>query len=112
VTYEIEVYNPDNLPLDELPTIMAFINCGSPGWFEALSISEDGTVLGSHICSADYYVPTDLGVIKGTRPDRHVEYRNHYPNGYKMEHVRSSEIKYHEKLQKAFTLHKQKGETK
>jgi len=107
--YEVEVFNPNNLPIEELPTIMAFINVGSPGWFKALAISEDGVVLGAHICSADYYVPNDLGVIRGTRPDRHEKYRNHYPGGYRMEHVRSAEIEAHEKLQNAFTLNRQKG---
>lgn len=103
------VYNPNNLPLGELPVIFGFNNGGSPNWYSAMSIAQDGTVLGGHICSAEAYMPHDLGILEGSRPDRHEEsYKVHYPNGYRMEFVPTENIQAHEALQAAFWLHKEK----
>jgi hypothetical protein len=47
----------------------------------------------------------DLGILEGTRLDRHKkDYQTHYPEGYRMEFVPSSEIKEHEALNRAFAL--------
>jgi len=102
----VAIYNPDDADPASLPVIYGFINSVSaPGWFSAASIAEDGTVLGGHVCSAEGYAPHDLGVIEGSRPDRHTEqYQRHYPKGYRMEWVPSSEIEAHEGLQKAIGL--------
>lgn len=78
------VYNPKGLPVDELPFIYGFNNGGSRGWFDAGLISADGHHLGSHYCSDEGYMPADLGVLEGTRPDRHERFRQHYPDGYRM----------------------------
>jgi hypothetical protein len=32
-------------------------------------------------------MPADLGILEGTRPDRHEEFKAHYPDGYRMEFV-------------------------
>lgn len=102
------VFNPNDLPLDELPVIIGFNNGGSPGWLSGVAISEDGKVLGGHCCSAEGYMPHDLGVLEGSRPDRHAEsYRIHYPNGYRMEFVPSHEVKGHELLTRAFQLNEE-----
>jgi hypothetical protein len=98
-------YNPLQKPIDELPIIYGFNNGGSPGWFSAVAIAEDGTYLGGHVCSSEAYMPHDLGILEGTRLDRHEkDYSKHYPDGYRMEFVPSSEIKTHEKLNEAFRL--------
>lgn len=103
----IAIYNPNNLPIEELPVIYGFNNGGSSGWYYAQAISEDGMGLGSHICSNECFMPHDLGILEGTGLDRHEkDYQRHYPNGYKMEFVPSSKIETHEKLQKAFELNK------
>lgn len=104
-----EVYNPNNLPLEELPVIYGFNNGGSPSWYSALAMAQDGTVLGSHLCSHEAYMPHDLGVLAGSRPDRHKnDYQKHYPNGYRMDFIPREDINSHEGLQEAIRLAKEK----
>jgi len=97
-----EVYNPKELNESKLPTIYGFNNGGNPGWFTGQLIAEDGTPLGSHLCSHEVFMPGDLGIVKASRPDRHETFREHYPDGYKMEFVSAAEIKTHKGLQDAF----------
>ena len=80
-------FNPHNKPLAELPVIFGFNNGGSPGWYSAVLIAEDGEGLGGHCCSSEAYMPHDLGILEGSRPDRHEGFREHYPDGYRMEFV-------------------------
>lgn len=87
------VHNPDGLPLEELPVIYGFNNGGSPGWYNAIAIAEDGHALGAHICSAEGYMPHDLGVLEGSSPNRHERFRKHYPGGYRMDFVGFEEAK-------------------
>jgi len=81
------VYNPHEKPIEELPVIYGFNNGGRPGWYAAVAISQDGTVLGQHVCSAECYMPYDLGINEGARPDRHETFQKHYPDGYRMDFV-------------------------
>lgn len=86
------VYNPHGKPVGELPVIYGFNNGGSPGLLHAVLIAEDGTCLGGHGCSSEAYMPADLGILEGTRPDRHSTFVEHYPGGYRMEFVGHSEF--------------------
>ena len=86
---KIAVYNPHNKPVDELPIIYGFNNGGEPGWMHGDLMAEDGTSLGSHICTSVGYMPHDLGVLEGSRPDRHEDFKKHYPDGYRMQFVES-----------------------
>ena len=96
---EIAIHNPHDKPLDQLPTIYGFNNGGSRDFLQAISLSEDGHFLGSHICSHELYMPNDLGILKGTRDDSHTDsYQKHYPDGYKMEFVGYSQVNVHEGL--------------
>jgi len=79
------VYNPHNKELSGLPVIFGFNNGGSPGLYSAVLIAEDGTALGGHVCSHEGYMEHDLGILEGTREDRHEEFRKHYFDGYRME---------------------------
>ena len=90
--------------------IYCFSNVVGGGDGIAYAMAEDGTVLESHFCSHEYYVPNDLDVDEGSRPDRHETYQKHYPNGYEMEFVRSTDIGNHKGLQKAFELNSIQGE--
>ena len=82
------VYNPKGLSVSELPVIYGFNNGGSQGWYSACLLAEDGECLGGHICSHEAYMPADLGILEGTRPDRHEEnFQKHYPDGYELEWV-------------------------
>jgi hypothetical protein len=101
------VFNPNSKPLEELPVIYGFNNGGSPGWYSAVAISEDGHCLGGHLCSHEGYMEHDLGILEGAREDRHEKsYRKHYPGGYRMEFVSSQDIPDHAALNKAFDLNK------
>lgn len=84
------------------PKIYAFSNVVGGGDGEALAIADDGTCLGAHWCSSEYFVPSDLGVTPGSRPDRHEDYSKHYPDGYEMEFVRAADVDGHAGLQAAF----------
>lgn len=96
------LYNPHEKPLTELPVIYGFNNGGRTQWYHAVALSEDGYCLGTHLCSHEGYMPNDLGVIEGSRPDRHEEsYKKHYPEGYRMEFVSFDDVKDHPHLQKA-----------
>ena len=100
------VFNPHNKPVQELPAIYGFNNGGSPGWYSAVAISADGHCLGGHCCSAEGYMPHDLGILEGTRQDRHTDqYQKHYPDGYRMVWIPSAEVKGHEGLDEAVRLH-------
>jgi hypothetical protein len=102
-------YNPHNKPIEELPIIFGFRNGGSEGWMQALAISQDGKVLGGHVCSSEGYMPHDLGILEGTREDRHTnDYQKHYPGGYRMRFIPSSEIETTPELLAALELAKAK----
>lgn len=92
------VYNPKNVAVEDLPTIYGFNNGGEPGWFSAVLIAEDGEVMGGHICSHEAYMPSDLGIIEGSRSDRHEGFRKKYPDGYQMEFVPTGRLSDHKGL--------------
>lgn len=95
------VFNPHQKPVDELPVIYGFNNGGQPGWFSGVLLAQDGTGLGGHICSHELYMPGDLGVLEGARPDRHEAFRQHYPDGYRMEFVGYDDVPGHAGLMAA-----------
>jgi len=87
------VFNPHGKPVEELPFIYGFNNGGSPGWLSGVLLADDGTHLGGHVCSAEGYMPHDLGCVEGSRPDRHGDFQKHYPDGYRMEFVGLEKVK-------------------
>lgn len=106
----IAVHNPHGRPIEELPVIYGFNNGGSPGWMSAVLLAQDGTYLGGHICSSEAYMPHDLGILEGTRPDRHEAFRDHYPDGYRMEFIKGEDVRRgHEGLDKAYELNQAKA---
>jgi hypothetical protein len=96
------VYNPHNKPTEELPVIYGFNNGGSPGWYSGVLLAEDGTGLGGHMCSHEAFMYGDLGIVEGSRPDRHEAFREHYPDGYRMDFVSSSDVMAHPGLDAAY----------
>ena len=102
-----EVYNPMNKDIEDLPVIYGFNNGGQSNWLHAVAISEDGHVLGGHVCSHESYMPYDLGIVKGSRKDRHEEsYMKHYPDGYRMDFIGKKDVKKgHDALKKALDLY-------
>lgn len=96
------VYNPNKKPLEELPIIYGLNNGGSRGWYSACLLAEDGTGLGGHVCSDEGYMYADLGILEGTRPDRHETFKEHYPDGYRMDFVPASDVLTHKGLEAAY----------
>jgi hypothetical protein len=90
--------------------IYCFSNVVGGGDGIAYAMGDDGVVLGSHWCSHEGFVPHDLGVTPGTRPDRHVTYKKHFPEGYEMEFVPASKVMTHEGLLRAFELNQKLAE--
>lgn len=95
------MFNPLAKTIHDLPAIFGFNNGGSAGWLSAILMAEDGTHLGGHVCSDEVYMPADLGILDGTRPDRHEIFRAHYPDGYRMEFVPYAELAGHASLNMA-----------
>ena len=81
--------------------IYCFNNGGSPGWYQALAICEDGHVLGQHICSHERFMRHDLGMDGSNW--KHENYNAHCgPGNWELEWVDDPEN--HEALKKAFDL--------
>lgn len=106
----VAMHNPANRPIEELPVIYGFNNGGSAGWLSAVLIAEDGTCLGGHCCSDEGYMPHDLGILEGTRPDRHETFRARYPEGYRMEFVGHGDVKSHAGLMAAIKIAESKSD--
>lgn len=104
----VAVVNPNNRPVAELPVIYGFNNGGNSGWMSAVLMAQDGTGLGGHVCSSEAYMPADLGILEGSRPDRHEGFKQHYPDGYRMEFV-SGDPRKHEGLMAAYALNQAKA---
>lgn len=102
------IYNPNSLPVDELPVIYGFNNGGSAGWLSAVLLAEDGEGLGGHLCSHECYMTHDLGVLEGSRPDRHQTFREHYPEGYRMDFVSADDVMSHPGLEAAYQRNQEK----
>ena len=96
------VHNPDGRSIEELPVIYGFNNGGPPGFVSAVLLAEDGTALGGHVCSSEGYMPHDLGILQGSRPDRHETFREHYPDGYRMDFVPAADVLTHPGLGAAY----------
>ncbi len=105
---KIAVYNPLDKPVDSLPIIYGFNNGGPDGWLHAELMSEDGTHLGSHCCSHEGYMPSDLGILDGTSPDRHEAFKSHYPDGYRMEFVGYAALEGHAGINAAMARYDEK----
>lgn len=103
------VFNPHDMPLHMLPVIYGFNNGGGGRDWHGTLIAEDGTVLGGHICSGEGFMYGDLGILEGARPDRHEHFRNHYPDGYRMDFVPHSLVPSNDGLQAAFKKNDEKA---
>jgi len=100
------IYNPNKKELKDLPIIYGFNNGGPSVFLSGQLIAEDGTALGGHACSNECYMEHDLGILEGTRPDRHETFKKHYPKGYKMEFYGYEDAKKHKGIDKAYELNK------
>lgn len=83
------------------PSIYVYSGAPNGGDGPAFALAEDGTCLGSHYCSNESYAKYDLGVVEGSRPDRHQTYAAHYPEGYQMVFVPHSNLDDHAGIARA-----------
>ena len=90
-------------------TIFVFCNSCAPQWHSAVAIAADGTGLTGHVCSGHAWFDHDMGFSSNWKHD---VYDKHYPEGWELEYVETTAIANHERLQKAFKLHRamQEGE--
>lgn len=102
---EYAVFNPKNVPVEELPIIYGFNNGGSPGWYSGTLLADDGDFLGGHVCSHEHFMYGDLGILADSRPDRHETFREHFPDGYRMDFVSAADVKTHAGLAAAYAKH-------
>ena len=61
------------------------------------------------MCPSEAYMPADLGILEGTRPDRHEGFRKHYPDGYRMEFVGYEQVRNHAALMEAIRISEEEG---
>jgi hypothetical protein len=98
------VYNPLDKNRSDLPVIYGFNNGGFRDTLGGILLAEDGTFLGSHICSSEGWMLHDLGIMINSRPDRHETFKKHYPDGYRMDFVSLADVETHAGIQKAVEL--------
>jgi hypothetical protein len=98
-------YNPNNLPVEELPYIIGFNNGGPEHLRSAVSIAQDGTVLGTHVCTHEGWMISDLGLSAETLKEHRTEaYIEHYPNGYRTTFITYNEAHHCAPLKEALAL--------
>jgi len=105
----LAVFNPLGKPVAELPVIYGFNNGGPHQFLSAVLLAEDGVELGGHCCSSEGYMPSDLGCLKGSRPDRHEDFQKHYPDGYRMEFVSYCDLPSHARINAAMKKHDERA---
>lgn len=99
------VWNPSEVPEEDLPTIYGFSQGGQYASMECVVISADGHVLYNCLSTVEDYMPADVGMTPNSAKYIHERiYKEHYPDGYKMEFVWSADVSSHAGLQEAFRL--------
>lgn len=58
--------------------IYCFNNGGTPGWYSAMAIADDGHVLAHHCCSHESFMRHDLGITSNWK---HENYNKHFGEG-------------------------------
>lgn len=101
--YDAARFNPNNIPDENLPIIYGFNNGQYGNDAQGVLVTEDGEIVGSHICSHEGFMLGDLGIIEGSAPHRHEVFKKIYPDGYRMEFVSLNRVPDHPGLQAALT---------
>ena len=101
---EFAVFNPNEVDVATLPVIYGFNNGGPERFLMGVLVAEDGSVLGSHCCLSEHFMYGDLGILKGSAPSRHENFRKHYPNGYRMEFVPTDKMESHEAFNRVIAI--------
>lgn len=81
--------------------IYVFNNGGSPGWYEASALADDGVFVAGHICSSVGFMQHDMGI---TSDWKHKNYDEHFGAGnWELEWV--DDAKNHEGVKAAYEKH-------
>ena len=82
------VFNPKDLPVEDLPTLYAFANGESYGDVYGSVVGPDGEILQTWTSSNEGWLRSDLGCIPGVKDRLHEEvYQKEFPDGYRLEFV-------------------------
>lgn len=76
--------------------IYGFVNGGGGEWLEGLSIGDDGSILGGHVSSSEFWAEHDLGPSF-----KKASFDARYPDGWEYEYVPIASIPRHAGLQAA-----------
>ena len=71
------------------------------------ALAEDGTGLGSHLSSSEYFSKHDMGL---TSDWHHKDYKEHYPNGYEVEWIDYENLGAHTGFQRSLKINHENGE--
>ncbi len=84
------------------PKVYLFVNGGMGTMIGGDALAEDGAHLGSHCSSNETWLKHDLGLTSNWH---HEAYREHYPEGYKVEWV--DDPAHHKGVAKAYQLNQE-----
>ena len=105
------IYNPNKLPEDSLPIIYGFNNSPSGDRYGLLCgvlLTEDGAYLGRHASSSEGWmlhdllaIPVDKKPLTKAQKERRKSFENHYPKGYRLIFIKTSDVPEHKGLAEA-----------
>lgn len=102
-----QVYNPDNRKAELLPTIYCWLQGGHIDALIGQWLAEDGTGLGKAVAPTVTLLRVTMTMFP---PNEKLElFRSHYPNGYLLMWVESSQVNKLKGLQRAYALNKAKA---
>ena len=82
------VFNPKDLPVENLPTLYAFAIGESYDSTYGNTVGPDGELLQTWTSSNESWLRNDLGCIPGVKDRLHKEvYQKAFPDGYRLEFV-------------------------
>ena len=85
---EFHIFNPANLPIEDLPIIYAFADARDGDNVYGSAMDPHGEILQVWVSSSEEWLKSDLGCLPGLKPKLHEEvYQRHLPGGYRMEFV-------------------------
>ena len=94
-------YNPNNRLIADLPTIYGYTAERKGSSLVGRLVAQDGTIFASQICDDESHMLISFGIISNAN-ENHKMFKEHYPDGYKMELVLEKETPTHAGLNAVF----------
>lgn len=92
--------------MEKKTKIYGFNGGGEPNYYIAVAMDSEGAVVASHLCSAESFMPFDLGMSKGATRKHDIYDAKYGAGNWETEFIPSSQHATHEGLQKAIELNK------